>query len=254
MAHIHHRSSVPQARGCFVTGTDTGVGKTVVTAALALRLKQRGLSVGVMKPIETGWRPGQAEPSDTDRLRASAAVEDATQLLNPYRFPDPLAPLAAARQAGTVISLERILGAYGQLAARHQYMLVEGAGGLRVPLTEQEDMRDLIEQLALPVVVVGRCSLGGINHALLTLEVLQAQNIPLVALVLNQHMPLQEGPGLVLQQEATVELLKERSGIPVIGPLPYHAMLAEDWSAGLSRLAGGAGMLALADLISRDGP
>lgn len=240
--------------GCFVTGTDTGVGKTAVTAALAVCLRRRGLSVGVMKPVETGCGVGSTGPSDAERLRACLAGDDPDAFLSPYRFAAPLAPLAAARQVGAVISLDRIVEVHGQLVARYRSVLVEGAGGLRVPLTDREDMRDLIERLALPVVLVGRCALGGVNHALLTLEALQQRKIPVMALVLNRLVPYQAASEEDLQTASTVGLLKERSDIPVIGPLPYLASLAGGGDAGVSELSCDPAIGMLADLISRDGP
>ncbi len=249
------RSAAPLSPpGCFVAGTDTGVGKTVVTAALAVCLRRRGVSVGVMKPVETGCGASFAGPSDAERLRACLADDDPGAVLSPYQFPAPLAPLAAARQVGAVISLDRIVDAYGRLAARHRSVLVEGAGGLLVPLTDHEDMRDLIARLALPVVLVGRCALGGVNHALLTLEALRTRKIPVLALVLNRPVLHRAASNDDLQLTSTVDLLKERSGVPVIGPLPYLASLAEGGQAGVSELSRDPGIGTLADLVSRDGP
>jgi dethiobiotin synthetase len=127
--------------GVFITGTDTGVGKTLVTTALVLCLKQRGLSVGVMKPIETGCGSGGAAGSDAARLHAAAGMTDPVEVVSPYRFPDPLAPLDAARRAGTTIQERKILAAFRTLAARHMLMLVEGAGGVLVPISKRADMR-----------------------------------------------------------------------------------------------------------------
>jgi dethiobiotin synthetase len=242
-----------KAHGVFVIGTDTGVGKTAVTAALAVNLTRRGLSSGVMKPIETGWPSERPETSDAARLRSSVAGTEALDLITPYRFDHPLAPLAAARQAGIVISLETLLGAFRTMAGRYPYMLVEGLGGLCVPLTEREDLRDLVAHIGLPVVVVGRAAIGGVNHALLAVEAIKSRSIPVAALVLNQACPTGQGPDARLQRDSTVQLLKERSGVPVVGPLPYEAAFAEDWEAGLSKLALDPGIDALADLlIGRD--
>ncbi|TAJ07149.1 MAG: dethiobiotin synthase [Nitrospirae bacterium] len=248
------RSASPLSSGsCFVTGTDTGVGKTVVTAALVVCLKRRGLSVGVLKPVETGYEAGSAGPSDAERFLTCLAGDDPGAFLSLYQFSAPIAPLAAARQVGAVISLDRIVEAYGRLAARYRAVLIEGAGGLCVPLTDREDMRDLIERLALPVVLVGRCALGGVNHALLTLEALRARKIPVLALVLNQQIPYQAALDEDLQAASTVALLKERSGVPVIGPLPYLAGLAGGGDVGVSELSRDPGIETLADLVSRDG-
>src|SRR5437899_2328193 len=145
--------------GCFVTGTDTGVGKTVVAAALAICLRQRGLNVGVMKPVETGVGERGSTLSDAEYLRAAGGAVDPVDAIGPYRLAAPLAPLAAARQAGTVIEMDRILTAYERLAAGHTLMVVEGIGGVLVPIGHHFNVRDLIARLGLPTVVVGRATL-----------------------------------------------------------------------------------------------
>ncbi|MDE3035950.1 MAG: dethiobiotin synthase, partial [Nitrospirota bacterium] len=175
-------------------------------------------------------------------------------LLSPYRFAAPLAPLAAARQAGVVVSVDRIVQAYRRLAARYPAILVEGAGGLLVPLTDRDDVRDLIERLALPVVLVGRCALGGVNHALLTIEALRARGIPLLALVLNRQAPYRAASDEAVQLASTVELLKERNGVPVIGPLPYLDSLTVMEREGVSELSRDPGIEALSDLLNRARP
>lgn len=223
----------------FVTGTDTGVGKTVVTAALARCLRQRGYQVGVMKPIETGvpaHRPAEPDRSDANRLRRAAASSDDWALINPYRFAAPLAPVDAARMEGQVVTLQPIREAFQTLKQRHQILLVEGAGGLLVPISEDRDMSDLIRELACAVLVVGRVSLGGFNHARLTLESLARRTLPVLALVLNQIREAgdQEEEG---QQRSTARLLRERSPVPVLGPLPVERRLNTDWDAGIEQLS-----------------
>lgn len=241
--------------GCFVVGTDTGVGKTVVTAALATCLTRRGLSTGVMKPVETGLEGGWPGTSDAERLQSAALAEDDAELIAPYRLPLPLAPLDAARQAGLVIRPERIVKAWRRLAGRYPYVLVEGAGGLLVPLTDKEDMADLLQMIALPAVVVGRSALGGVNQALLTLEALRSRRIPVLALLLNDCCPV-KGPSDEAQRKSTADLLRERAGagLPLLGPLPYDAALEQDWPAALRRLSGDPAIEALADLIGGNAP
>ena len=129
-------------------------------------------------------------------------------------------------------------------------MLVEGVGGLCVPLTDREDLRDLVVRIGLPVVIVGRAAIGGVNQALLTVEALKSRSIPIMALVLNQACPAGKGPDAPAQRDSTVQLVKERSGVPVVGPLPYEAAFVEDWEAGLSKLALDHGIDALADLLT----
>ena len=239
-----------QHAGCFITGTDTGVGKTLIAAALAVCFRQRGQAVGVMKPIETGYGFENAAGSDAARLCAAAGMTAPVEAMSPYRFPEPIAPLDAARRAGTVIRMSTIIAAFHALAARHALMLIEGAGGVRVPISEKADMRDLIEQLGLPVIVVGRTAIGSINHVLLTMEALAKRRIAIAAIVLNQT---KNGlPTIIdsLQQSSTLALLRERSGVPVVGPLLYEPLLQQSWEQGLAAMAGSVAINELADCVT----
>lgn len=239
MSPPHLHAMLNGAAVCFVTGTDTGVGKTVVTAALALFLRHRGYRVGVMKPIETGVRTDQPDRSignDAACLREAAGNSDDWALINPYRFEAPLAPLDAARAEGRTVSFQAIRDAFQCLKSRHQILLVEGAGGLLVPISEGSDLSDLIGELACPVLVVGRASLGGINHARLTLEALAHRKLPVLACVLNQLRDA-GSEGEVLQARSTAALLRERSPVPILGPLPAEPRLASDWKSGIEQLA-----------------
>jgi dethiobiotin synthetase len=245
-------------RGCFVTGTDTGVGKTVVAAALAICLRQRGLNVGVMKPVETGVRERGPTLSDAEDLRAAGGAVDPVDAISPYRFAAPLAPLAAARQAGTVIEMDGVLAAYERLAAGHTLMVVEGIGGVMVPIGHHFNVRDLIVRLGLPTVVVGRATLGGVNHALLTVEALRQRRIAILGIVLN-HTAIPSEPSWkrpdaidTRQGDSTVELVKELSGVPVLGPLRHEPMLAQARDAGLGKVATEDAIRTLADLIMKD--
>ncbi len=238
-------------RGYFITGTDTGVGKTVVTASLARCLSQRGLSVGVMKPVETGHPNGHAAASDAERLRAAAGTPDPIEVVSPYRFPQPLAPLAAARLAGVAIDPDHLLGRFEQLARRHSTVLVEGIGGVLVPLSADCSARDLIVRFNLPCLVVGRASLGGVNHALLTAEALRHYRVPMVGIVLN--WPAESARDAV-QGESTLELVRELGGTRVFGPLPHCPQLGQAWDTGIARLARDPTIIELADLLTADGP
>jgi dethiobiotin synthetase len=235
--------------GVFITGTDTGVGKTLVTAALAVCLKQRGVTVGVMKPIETGSRDEGAAGSDAARLYAAAGMAETVEEISPYRFADPLAPAAAARRAGQTISLPHIVRSYRALAGRYDIVLVEGVGGAMVPLTAREDVRDLIRQIGLPVIVVGRAGLGAVNHARLTLEALRQRHIPVHALLLNRAGARSMTAPEELQEISTVSLLKSWGQVPVIGPLPHEAKVNGSWEEGLAAIANGPAIGALTDLI-----
>jgi dethiobiotin synthetase len=201
-------------RGLFVTATDTGVGKTEVACGLLRSLRAAGLDLGAMKPAQSGVSPG--EESDAERLRAAAGGGDPAELVCPYSFAAPLAPAVAARLAGVEISLPRILQVARALAARHQALLVEGAGGLLVPLTPRESFADLAVALGLPVLVVARAGLGTVNHTALTLEALRARGLRVVGVVLNRVAP-GEDPS-VPHNAAEIERV---SGVPVLACLPF---------------------------------
>lgn len=234
--------------GVFVTGTDTGVGKTLVSAALVRRLVRMGRSVGVMKPVETGVDSSSPDHSDAARLMAAAGIDDALDLVSPYRFLAPLAPLAAASAQGQMIALKEIIRRYDRLAARYSCVVVEGAGGLLVPMGNDWDMGDLISRLGLPILLVGRVGLGGINHALLTLESLERRQIPVLALVLNETAP---STGSVQQEQcaSTIALLRERVAVPLLGPLPYQPQLDCVWQDAVERVAGSRLISELAELV-----
>lgn len=241
----------PVTQGFFITGTDTAVGKTVVTTALLRRFRLNGLTVGAMKPVETGVVPGMESISDAARLRAAAEIPEGADEVNPYRFPTPLAPYDAARLAGVSIDPERMLRAFHRLTARYRPLLVEGAGGLLVPILPDWSMRDLLLALDLPVILVGRAMLGGVNHALLTLESLSCAGCRVEALVLTQPSP-DNGPDARLQRESTVELLKTQAGVPVFGPVPYRPSLRTQWNETIEELAETTIFRSLADSLSAE--
>jgi dethiobiotin synthetase len=234
--------------GVFITGTDTGVGKTLVTAVLAVGLKRLGHSVGVMKPIETGVSPSRVLHSDAARLQAIVDSEETLGAICPYRFEPPVAPFAAAQAERQRIDPAVIRQVYRLLARRYDYTVVEGIGGTRVPLNSNADVIDLIASLKLPAVVVGRAGLGGINHALLTIDALRRRHIPLVALVLNRTQPARSAI-LRFQERTTIEMLHKLAGLPVLGPLGYEPGLARSFRRSVTRLTRTAAMATLVRLV-----
>jgi dethiobiotin synthetase len=200
-------------RGWFVTGTDTGVGKTVVACALARGLRRRGVDVGVMKPMETGV--GVVGPLDALALREAAAVEDAVEEICPLTFALPAAPEVAAAAEDRTVDLEILDRAFAQLGARHDCLVVEGAGGLLVPITEAVTMADLAARWELPLVVVARAALGTINHTRLTLEAAERRGLSVAGLVLC-HV---DGP-LTPADAANLEVLRRDPGAPLLGEIP----------------------------------
>jgi dethiobiotin synthetase len=189
-----------------------------------------------MKPVETGVA-SDAEVSDAHRLVAAASFTGAPELVNPYRFRLPLAPLAAAQAEGRAIDLVVIVRAFDKLAKQCGFLFVEGVGGVRVPLGPKTDVLDLIEALRLPVLVVGRAALGGINHALLTLEALRARGLRIHAIILNQPVAPASSPHASQEATSTAQVLAERTGVPVFGPLPYDPDLERNWGERIEVLA-----------------
>jgi dethiobiotin synthetase len=186
-------------RGLLVTGTDTGVGKTFVACGLAGALRRRGLSVAPFKPVETGCAPqgghgldGGSQPlipADAELLRQAAQCSAPLDTICPYRFAPPVAPWVAAEQAGVTIDPHRLERCYRELAATHDTVLVETAGGILVPLAEDFHYADLARLLRLPVLVVIGSKLGAINHTRLTLEFLRTAGLGVLACVLNHPDP-----------------------------------------------------------------
>lgn len=179
-------------RGLFITGTDTGVGKTLVAAALSLFLREKGIDVGVMKPAETGIEdPAELGP-DAELLRWASGSMDDPEEICPYRFKAPLAPAVAASKEQVRINYSDLLDQAKSLIDRHQFTIIEGAGGLMVPLAGGLLMADLARELKLPLLVVTRPNLGTINHTMLTLFTAQAMELPVAGYMINR-MPAEQG-------------------------------------------------------------
>ena len=207
------------ARGYFVTGTDTGVGKTTVAVALIQALRQRGLRVAAMKPVAAGceWVDGKLANADVHALRAAANVDTDPALVNPYTFEPAIAPHIAAAQAGIEIKLETITSAYEALARAADVVVVEGVGGFRVPLSASLDTADLAQALNLPVVLVVGMRLGCLNHALLTAEAINHRGLTWAGWVANELDA--DMPALA----ANFDELKLRLSAPCLGRMQKNS-------------------------------
>lgn len=201
----------------FITGTDTGVGKTMVTAGLAALLKSRGESFCVFKPIQTG-SPDAAHPEDPDQIKKLVGEEVETFVS--YCFPEPVAPYAADPQR--TIQPRKILQDFKNLQKQYKTVLVEGAGGIRVPVAKHFEMLDLARMLQLPVVVVARPNLGTINHILLTVDALRIQRIEVKGVVISGWNP--EDSDLAIQ--TLLNTLDDFLPVPVLGTLPIFSQEA----------------------------
>jgi dethiobiotin synthetase len=202
------------SNGIFVTGTDTGVGKTVVSAALAWTLKRSGKRIAVIKPVQTGTDSGGLMDIEfTQRvIGASYLLDDVC----PYRFPLPLAPSVASRLAGEKIDLRKINSDFYNLSSNHDVVIVEGAGGLLVPITDNYLMSDLARDLGLYLVIVTRPNLGTLNHTLLTTESAKHRGLKILGIVINKFPP---NPGVA--ERTNPELILTMTGEPIIGVLPF---------------------------------
>lgn len=198
--------------GYLVTGTDTEVGKTVVACVLIRALRDRGVDVGVMKPVSAGGR------EDAIAMIEAAGVSDELDEVNPIALPEPLSPNLAAERAGTAIDLASILEAYRTLAARHDCMIVEGAGGLLVPLSNEASIADLVHGIGLPLLIVSRAALGTINHTLLTIEAARSRDLDIAGVIYNHVTPSTGDPS----EAASPDIVTRISGVPSLGTIPHH--------------------------------
>jgi dethiobiotin synthetase len=204
-------------RGLFVTGTDTDVGKTIVTGALAAALRAENLNVGVWKPVQSGALLGSGV-TDAERLLQYTGIDERADDVAPFTFQAPLTPMLAAKQDGVDITLQEIISAGQPLADRYESVLIEGAGGVAVPLTEDSLVVDLISELRTPALIVARTGLGTINHTLLTVSYLQQHEIPIVGFILN------DGNSDEIHNDSSIatnaELIERYCGISFLGRFP----------------------------------
>jgi dethiobiotin synthetase len=206
-------------RGLFVTGTDTGVGKTEVTAGLARLWRRQGRDFVVRKPVATGGLD--------DAHKLARAAGDRAEAVTPLLFAEPAAPPVAARLEGRELSLTSIVEALG--SPRSEALLVEGVGGLLCPLTARETVADLAACLQLPLVVVARRSLGTLNHTLMTVEVALARGLSVAGVVVSETSPV-----TTRAEQANVEELQARLSVPLLAVVPYRQGGYDDEIAALA--------------------
>ena len=202
---------LPKSRGIFVTGTDTEVGKTTVSAIIVKQLREEGISVGVMKPVSTGSR------KDAAYLKKTAGVEDSLEIINPVFLKKPLAPLAAARIDKKKINLERIWQAYKILKEKYDFLVIEGAGGLLVPVTKKSYIIDIAKRFGLPLVIVSRPGLGTINHTLLTACYARNYGLNVAGFIINYTKPCRKG----MAERTNPKLISQLGKIKLLGIVPY---------------------------------
>ncbi len=200
-------------RGVFVTGTDTGVGKTVVAAAICAAAAERGIRVAAFKPVVTGLdEPAGEWPRDHELLASVAGAGQTPEDVAPYRYGPAVSPHLAAQLAGEIVDPERLVAAAGEQAGRADALVAEGVGGLLVPLAKDYLVRDFAGELSLPVVIAARPGLGTISHSLLTIEAARAVALRIQAVVLT---PWPDDPDEMLRSNR--ETIERFGEVPVIG-------------------------------------
>ncbi len=209
------------AKGVFITGTDTGVGKTWFTLALMEALKKQGHKTSGMKPVASGgsYINGKLINDDARLILEHCSELVSYEHINPFVFEPPIAPNFAARQAGEIVELDQIVASYNQLALVCDNIVVEGIGGWRTPLSDKIRATDLVRELELPVILVVGLRLGCINHAILTAEAIRADGINICGWVSNQ---LEND---YLESEETIKLLTEALACPNMANLDYMVAL-----------------------------
>jgi dethiobiotin synthetase len=219
------------AKGFFITGTDTGVGKTVIAGALILIMRHLGFRVCGMKPIETGcMRTGSLErraeskikdtllmPADGMFLKEIADTDNSIDLITPVRFENPLAPFPASEIEGIPVDVGKIKEVYAKLSKKYDAVVVEGIGGLLVPLRRDYFVLDLARYFGLPVIIVSRPGLGTINHTMLTVHYGMKEGLAIAGIVINFSRP----PEKTLAEETNPEVIRQISPVPILGIFPH---------------------------------
>lgn len=207
-------------QGWFVTGTDTGVGKTVIAGALTLLLREQGRRVAVFKPVATGCRRDVRlglVSEDAEFLAHCAETDVPLDTVNPVRYAGDLAPMIAAEHTRQPIDWQAIDRSWQQLQTSADWVVVEGAGGLLVPIDVENSMADLARRFGLPLVIVARPGLGTINHTLLTIEAARSRGLPVAAVVVNGYRP----DSATLAEEMNPEAIARLARIPIPRIVPF---------------------------------
>lgn len=204
-----------KTKGLFITGTGTEIGKTVIAGCLAATLKQSGMNVGVMKPICSG------DNLDAQYLRHAAQADEPLSLINPIYLKYPLAPSVSARIEGKEIVVKEIDVAINTLSEKYDFLIVEGVGGIAVPIKDDYLVAQLIQHIQLPILIVADAGLGTINHTMLTVSFAREFKLKIVGIILNQVQSEEAG----LAEQTNPQEIENLTQVPVIGVLPYEKRL-----------------------------
>jgi dethiobiotin synthetase len=213
-------------KGFFITGTDTGVGKTIMAGALIRVIHSLGKKVCAMKPIESGCRKGRdmLVPYDGMFLRQVAGMEDPVTLVTPCCFETPLSPLAASETEGKEVDLDGIRKAYRALNREYEAIVVEGIGGLMVPLKRDYFVADMAKDFGLPLIIIARPGLGTINHTMLTVNHALEAGLKVAGVIINHSRP----PEKDLAEKTNPGIIQQICPVPLIGIFPYLKDMGEE--------------------------
>jgi dethiobiotin synthetase len=214
------------SKGFFIAGTDTGVGKTIMAGAIIMALSFLGHRVGVMKPIESGCgrEGGVLIPFDGMFLKEAAHLDESVTLVTPCCFESPLAPLSASETDMKEVEMEEIRRAFARLSAKYGAMVVEGIGGLMVPVKRDYYVVDMAKEFGLPLLLVARPGLGTVNHTMLSINCALKEGLEVAGLIINYSKP----PDGSLAEKTNPKLLAQICPVPIIGIFPYLSNLDED--------------------------
>lgn len=209
--------------GIFITGTDTSIGKTVIAAGIAGAMQNKGYSVGVMKAVQSGAgiRNARLYSPDAEFMMQVIETKDEMELTCPYLLKEAMAPGTAAEIEGTEIDIDIINSAYQELEKRHDIVIVEGAGGIAVPIKKRFLISDLIKYMDIPVLIVARAGLGTINHTFLTIEYAKRSGIKIIGVIINNYRG-----GAV--EEKNPAVICGLTGIPVTGIIPHDPSVCSE--------------------------
>lgn len=203
--------------GLFITATDTDAGKTLIAGGLAGALRRRGMDAGVMKPVQSGHLAAE-EMGDASRLRRLSGVEDSLEDICPYAFSEPVAPRLAMERAGVRVELRELEGRCQEFQTRHEFFVVEGAGGLLVPYTSDALVADAADALGMPVLIVAGPRLGTVNHTALTVEVARARGLDVAGVVVNGYGKSQP---VSLAERENPRMIEEIARVRILGVVPW---------------------------------
>lgn len=202
-------------KSIFITGTDTDVGKTYITAGLAITLRKMGTDVGVMKPFAAGVKQKKGFKSeDVEILSNSAKVDDSEELVNPQFFPISASPYTAWKKLKIKPKIPLILSSFKKLSKKHEMMLVEGMGGTMTPILKNYFITDLIKDMKIPTIIVTRSKIGTVNHTIMTVKMCQKYKIPIKGIIINNF-----DKGYPIDQ--LKKDLESLTGIKVLGSIPF---------------------------------